>query len=79
MNIGREAQRMLFDARADIAAPRRGGGGNTIGQKTVDRAGEKIAQILGVAADRNDLIAVRRIGDEIVDAVIGIDKAGDDA
>ena len=70
---------MFFDARAGAAAPGGGGGGNTIGQKTVGRAGEKIAQILGVTADRNDLVAVRRIGDEIVDAVIGIDKAGDDA
>jgi hypothetical protein len=71
MNLGGEAQRMLFDARAGAAAPGCGGGGNAIGQKTIDRAGEKIAQILGIAADRNDPVAVRRIGNEIVDAAIG--------
>jgi len=68
---------MLFDTRACAAAPRCGGGGNAIGQKAVDRTGEKISQIFGVAGDRNDPVAVSRIGNEIVDAAIGIDEAGD--
>jgi hypothetical protein len=49
---------------------------NTVGEKAVDHAVAEIAQIVAVACDRNDLLLVGRIGNEVVDALIGIRITG---
>jgi hypothetical protein len=78
MNIGGEAQRMLFDARSFLPAPGRGGGSNAIGEEAVDDAGQKISQILSIVGDWNDLVPMRLVCNEGVDAVVGIHEPGND-
>jgi len=51
MNVGGEAQRMLFDTRSFVAAPSRGGGNDAIGEEAVDDAGQEILQVLDIAGD----------------------------
>src|SRR5215471_21483201 len=69
---------MLFDARAFLPAPGRGGGANAIGKEAVDDAGQEISQVLSIAGDGNDLVPVRLICNEGVDAVVGIHEPGND-
>jgi hypothetical protein len=77
MKVSRETQRMLLDAGALFDAPGGGVRRHAVGEKAVDRAVDEIAQIVAVACDRNDLLLVGRIGNEGVDARIGIRIAGD--
>ena len=69
---------MLFDARAFPPAPGGGGGGDAIGEEAVDDAGQEISQVLGIVGNWNDLVPMRRIGDEGVDTLVGVDKPGND-
>jgi hypothetical protein len=78
MNVGGEAQRMLFDARAFPPAPGGGGGSDPIGEEAVDDAGQEISQVLGIVGNWNDLVPMRRIGDEGVEALVGVDEPGND-
>src|SRR6516162_9568689 len=63
---------MLFDARSFVSAPGCGGSSNAIGEEAVDDAGQKISQVLSIAGDGNDLVPVRLVCNEGVDAVVGI-------
>src|SRR5215471_130489 len=70
---------MFFDESALAPAPRRGGGGNTVGKEAVDAAGQEILQVFGLVGRLDDVAAVGRVRNERVDPVIGIKEAGDDA
>src|SRR5262249_19184897 len=78
MDVGGEAQRMFFDASSFLLAPGCGGGSNTIGEEAVDDAGQEISHILSIAGGGNDLVPMRLVCNEGVDAVIGIDESGND-
>src|SRR6516162_2829377 len=69
---------MLFDAGSFVPTPGCGGGGNAIGEEAVDDAGQKISQVLSIAGDGNDLVPVRLVCNEGVDAVVGIHEPGND-
>jgi hypothetical protein len=69
---------MLLDARAFAPPPRCGGGADAISQEAVDDAGHEIREVLGIARNREDLLPVRVIRDEGIDARIGVDEAGND-
>ena len=49
---------------------------NAIGEKAVDHSVEQILQVVGVAGDGNDLVPIGRLGNEGVDARIGIRVTG---
>src|SRR5262249_40982612 len=70
---------MLFDARSFVPAPGCGGGGNAIGEEAVDDAGQEISQVLSIAGGGNDLVPVRLVRNEGIDAVVGIHEPGNDA
>src|SRR6516165_6909461 len=69
---------MLLDAGRFVMAPSRGGGRNPICEKAIDDAGQQIPQVLGIAGDGDDIVSMIWIGDEGVDAVIGIHEPGND-
>jgi hypothetical protein len=48
-------------------------------EEAVDDAGQKISQVLSIVGDRNDLVPMRLVCNEGVDAVVGIDEPGNDA
>src|SRR5262245_61795100 len=78
MDVGGEAQRMLFDTRAFLPPPGGGGGSNAVGEEAVDDAGQEISQVLSIVGDWNDLVPMRLVCNEGVDAVIGIHEPGND-
>src|SRR5262249_14533228 len=78
MDVGGEAQWMLFDTRSLLPAPGCGGGGNAIGEEAVDDAGQEISQVLSIVGDWNDLILMSLVCNEGVDAVVGIDEPRND-
>src|SRR5262249_547131 len=78
MNIGGEAQRMLFDARSLLPAPGRGGGSKAVGEGAVDDGGQEVSEVLSIVGDWNDLVPMRLICNEGVDAVVGIDEPSND-
>src|SRR6516225_1258349 len=67
---------MLFDAGSCVPTPGCGGGGNAIGEEAVDDAGQKISQVLSIAGDGNDLVPMRLVCNEGIDAVVGIYEPG---
>src|SRR6516164_3388111 len=69
---------MLFDAGSFVPTPGCGGGANAIGKEAVDDAGQEISQVLSIAGDGNDLVPMRLVCNEGVDALVGIDETGND-
>src|ERR1700751_449310 len=78
MDIGGESQRMLFDTRSFLPAPGRGGRSDAIGEEAVDDAGQEVSQVLSIVGAWNDLVPMRLVCNEGVDAAVGIHEAGND-